>query len=124
MLKRKKTLSMKMNLLLLGAVVSGFTLTSFAAGPLLSPRAQANRIPVATSSITTQGDLITCVTSASPTLLSPHAQASQIQIVKGIFSDVNPAWICQKTMSGSPKIVAACSSNTSMPRCVRIASLK
>jgi len=115
---------MKMNLLLLGSVVTAFTLTSFAAEPLLSPRAQANLIPVGTSSITAQRNSITYVTSASPTLLSPRAQASQNQMVKGIFNDVNPAWICQKTMSGSPKIVAACSSNTTMPGCVRIASLK
>jgi hypothetical protein len=112
---------MKTNVLLLGAVVTAFAFTSFAAEPLLSPRAQANQIQIVTSSASAQGET---VTSASFALLSPRAQASQIQVVKGVVNDVNPALVCQKTMSGSPKIVAACSSNTTMPGCVKIAAIK
>jgi hypothetical protein len=115
---------MKTNVLLLSAVVTAFAFTSFAAEPLLSPRAQANQIPVVTSSTASQGGSITYVASASSVLLSPRAQANQIQVVKGTVNDINPALVCQKTMSGSPKIVAACSSNTTMPGCTKLASLK
>ncbi|HEY5043245.1 MAG TPA: hypothetical protein VIK53_14730 [Verrucomicrobiae bacterium] len=81
---------MKTQVLLLGAVVAAFAVTSFAAEPLLSPR----------------------------------AQASQIKTVKGVNNDVNPALVCQKTMTGSPKAVAECSSHTTMPGCMKMASLK
>jgi hypothetical protein len=117
----KKHLSMKTNILLLGAVVTAFAFTSFAAEPLLSPRAQAGQIQVATGSVDTQ---FGSATSTSPAQFAPRAQANQIQVFKGTVNDVNPALVCQKTMSGSPKIVAACSSNTTMPGCLKIASLK
>lgn len=76
--------------LLLGAVVTAFAFTSFAAEPLLSPRAAGN----------------------------------QIKVVAGTNNDINPALVCQKTMSGSPKAVAECSSHTTMPGCVTVAPLK
>ena len=77
---------------LLGAVFATFASTTFAAEPLLSPRAQAN----------------------------------QIKVVKGTNRDTNPALACEKTMAGSPKAVAECTSHTTMPACnpVTIASLK
>ena len=81
---------MKTQVLLLGAVVAAFAVTSFAAEPLLSPRAQDN----------------------------------QIKTVKGANNDVNPALVCQKNMTGSPKAVAECSSHTTMPGCMKMASLK
>ncbi len=115
---------MKTKVLLLGAVVTAFALTSFAAEPLLSPRAKDNQIKIVTSSIDTQGGTVTYVTSVSPALLSPRAQANQIKVVKGTNNDINPATVCQKIMSGSPKAVAECSSHTTMPGCVTVAPLK
>ncbi|HEY5043490.1 MAG TPA: hypothetical protein VIK53_15975 [Verrucomicrobiae bacterium] len=115
---------MKTKALLLGAVVTAFALTSFAAEPLLSPRAKDNQIKIVTSSIDTQGGTVTYVTSVPPALLSPRAQASQIKVVKGTNNDINAAAVCQKTMTGSPKAVAECSSHTTMPGCVTVAPLK
>ncbi len=115
---------MKTKVLLLGAVVTAFALTSFAAEPLLSPRAKDNQIKIVTSSIDTQGGTVTYVTSVSPALLSPRAQANQIKVVKGTNNDINPAAVCQKTMTGSPKAVAECASHTTMPGCVTVAPLK
>jgi hypothetical protein len=121
---QRKKQNMKTKVLLLGAVVTAFALTSFAAEPLLSPRAKDNQIKIVTSSIDTQGGTVTYVTSVSPALLSPRAQANQIKVVKGTNNDINPATVCQKIMSGSPKAVAECSSHTTMPGCVTVAPLK
>ena len=115
---------MKTKVLLLGAVVTAFALTSFAAEPLLSPRAKDNQIKIVTSSIDTQGGTVTYVTPASPALLSPRAQASQVKVVKGVSNDSNPAMVCRKNMTGSPKAVGECSSHTTMPGCMTVAPLK
>jgi len=63
---------------------------------------------------------------AAEPLHSPRAQANQIKVVKGTNRDANPALACEKTMAGSPKAVAECTSHTTMPACnpVTIASLK
>jgi hypothetical protein len=115
---------MNTKVLLLGAVVTAFAFTSFAAEPLLSPRAKDNQIKVVTSSINTQGGTITYVTSVSPALLSPRANDNQIKVAKGMNNGSNPALACEKNMIGSPKAVAECSSHTTMPGCVTIAPLK
>ena len=109
--------------LLLGAVATALTFTSFAAEPLLSPRAAGNQARVFTSSIVTQGGTITYIVSA-PALLSPCAQSGQMKIVKGMTSDVNPSLACRSGMTGSPKAVTECTSHTTMPGCVTVAPLK
>jgi hypothetical protein len=114
---------MKTKVLLLGAVVTAFAFTSFAAEPLLSPRAKDNQIKIVKSSAEAPTTTIAYVDSGSA-LLSPRAQANQIRLVKGTNTDINPALICQKTMTGSPKAVAECSSHTTMPGCVTVAPLK
>lgn len=110
--------------LLLGAVIAAFSFTSFAAEPLLSPRQKDNQPKVVTSSISTQGGTVTYITSDSPALLSPRAKDNQTKVVKGVANDSNPALACAKTMTGSPKAVAECSSHTTMPGCVTVAPLK
>jgi len=114
---------MKTQVLLLGAVVAAFAVTSFAAEPLLSPRAQDNQINIVKNSVETPTVTIAYVES-SPASLSPRAQGNQIKTVKGANNDVNPALVCQKNMTGSPKAVAECSSHTTMPGCMKMASLK
>lgn len=72
---------MKTKVILLGAVITAFAFSSFAAESLLSPRAKDNQIKVVTSSISTQGGTVTYVTSTSPVLLSPRAKDNQIKVV-------------------------------------------
>ena len=102
--------------LLLGAVVTAFAFTSFATEPLLSPRAAGNQIKHVSSAVETPTITITYV-DTKPALLSPRAAGNQAKIVKGTNNEVNPALACQKTMVGSPKAVAECSSHTTMPGC-------
>lgn len=102
--------------LLLGAVVTAFAFTSFAVEPLLSPRAAGNQIKQVGSSVDTVTTTIAYVDSGSA-LLSPRAAGNQIKVVKGSINDVNPALVCLKTMSGSPRNVAECNSHTTMPGC-------
>ena len=87
---------MNIKTLSLGAVVAAFTFTSYAQS------------------------------GAAAQLLSPRAQANQIKVLKGMNTDVNPALVCRKTMSGSPKAVAECTSHTTMPGCqtMTVAPLK
>ena len=114
---------MKTKILVLGAVVTAFAFTSFAAEPLLSPRAKDNQIKIVKSSTETPTITVANVDSGSA-LLSPRAKDNQIRVVKGMNNDVNPALVCQKTMTGSPKAVAECTSHTTMPGCVTVAPLK
>ena len=111
------------NVLLLGAVVTAFSFTSFAAEPVLSPRAQDNQIKIVSSSVQTPTTTIAYV-SANTALLSPRDRGNQIKVVSGVSNDVNPALACAKTMIGSPKAVAECNSHTTMPGCVTVAPLK
>ena len=124
-LKRKNNKMKTTKVLLLGAVVTAFAFTSFAAEPLLSPRAAGNQIKHVSSSVDAPTVTIAYVDSGSA-LLSPRAQANQIKVLKGTNTDVNPALVCQKTMSGSPKAVAECTSHTTMPGCqtMTVAPLK
>lgn len=107
---------------LLGAVVGAFTLTSFAAEPSLSPRGKDNQIKHVGSEVGAT-TTITYVDSGSVSL-SPRAAGNQIKIVKSTNNDINPALVCLRTMSGSPKAVAECSSHTTMPGCATVAALK
>jgi hypothetical protein len=120
MQKQKKNKHMNTKVLLLGAVVAAFAITSFAAEPLLSPRAAGNQIKHAANAT----DTTTASAAATATLLSPRAAGNQITVAKVVSNDVNPALLCQKTMIGSPKAVTECSSHTTMPGCMAIASAK
>jgi hypothetical protein len=113
---------MKTKVLLLGAVVTAFAITSFAAAPLLSPRAKDNQIKIMKSAV--EAPAAVAYVDASPALLSPRANDNQIKVVKGAFVDVNPALECRKDMIGSPRVVAECSSHTTMPGCMTVAAVK
>ena len=115
--------NMKTKILVLGAVVTAFAFTSLAAEPLLSPRAKDNQIKVVKSSVEASPTTVAYVDSASA-LLSPRAKENQIKIAKGVANDTNPALVCQKNMTGSPKAVAECASHTTMPGCVTVAPMK
>ena len=108
--------------LLLGAVVTAFTCTTFAAAPLLSPRAVSNQIKLAggpAPAVAAGG-----AESTAPAQLSPRAQGDLIQVVPGVANDRNPALECRRNMSGTPKAVAECSSQTTMPGCIKLAAMK
>lgn len=112
----KKKENMKSKILLLGAAVAAFTFTSFAADALLSPRAAGNKIKV-----------VPGITAAQPapanvSLLTPRAADSQIKTVAGVVNDPNPAVACRNSMNGTPKAVAECSSHTTMPACMTVAT--
>jgi curli biogenesis system outer membrane secretion channel CsgG len=81
---------MNTKVLLFSVVVTAFAFTTFAAEPLLSPRAKDN----------------------------------QTKLASGTANDSNPALACRKAMTGSPKAVAECSSQTTMPGCLKMAASK
>jgi hypothetical protein len=116
---------MKTKVQVLGAMVTAFTLSSFAADALLSPRAQENQIKVMSSSAEAPTVTVAYVDSTA-TAISPRAQENQIKVAKGVNNDVNPALVCQKNMGGSPKAAAECASHTTMPGCqsMTVAPLK
>ena len=114
---------MNIKILTVGAAVAAFTLTSFAAEPLLSPRAAGNQIKAASSATETPATAVAYVQTASA-LLSPRAAVNQIKVVKGAATDANPALECRNNMIASPRAVAECSSHTTMPLCLAIAPSK
>ena len=108
--------------LLLGAVVTAFTFTSFAADALLSPRAAGNQIKQFAG---TYND-IDLVAANNTGFLSPRAAGNQIRTVAGTYNEVTPALICYQNMGGTPKAVAECAAHTTMPGCqtMTVAPLK
>jgi hypothetical protein len=114
---------MNTKVLLLGAVVAAFAFTSFAAEPLLTPRAAGNQIKQVSSSVETPAVTIAHADS-TPAQLSPRAAGNQIKAVKGVDNDVNPALACRNNMNGTPKTVAECSAHTTMPGCLTVAESK
>ena len=110
---------MKSTVLLLGAVVAAFAITTFATEPLLSPRAAGNQIKHVSAVAT---PTVTITYTDSTALLTPRAAGNQAKTVKGVNSDVNPAMACRKNMGGSsPKVVAECAAHTTMPCCATVA---
>jgi hypothetical protein len=107
---------MKSKILLLGAVITAVTFTSFAADSVLSPRAQGSQSKAVTGIAAAQP----APTSAS--LLTPRAGDNQIKSVAGVVNDSNPALACRNNMNGTPKAVTECTSHTTMPGCMTIAS--
>ena len=115
---------MKIKVLLLGAVVTAFTLTSFAADALLSPRAKDNQIKIVNSAAATPVVTVGYVTP-NTVPLSPRAQASQIKVVKGVVSERNPYVECRNGMTGSsPKAITTCIRSGTMSGCVTLAMQK
>jgi hypothetical protein len=115
--------NMNTKVLLLGAVVTAFAFSSFAAPALLSPRAKGNQIKHVSGSAGTPAFAATYV-EATPALLSPRAQANQIKVVNGMHNEVSLAQVCRNNMPGSPRVVTECSSHANMSGCVAITSLK
>jgi len=109
---------MKIQALLLGAVVVTLASSSFAADALLSPRAAGNQIKV----VATPAEAV-AVTAASAQL-SPRAAGNQIKAIAGIANDTNPAAVCRETMNGTPKAVTECSAHANMPGCATLAARK
>ena len=114
---------MKTKILMLGAVVTAFAFTSFAADGLLTPRQMDNQPKVFVSSTATPSTTIAYV-APSTGLLSPRAQGNQGKIVAGVVNDSNPALACRDGMTASPKAVSECAAHTTMPGCVTVAPLK
>jgi hypothetical protein len=110
---------MKTKMIVLGAVVAAFSLASFAADPVLSPRAKGSLVPRASE--VAPATSINYV-DASSALLTPRARGNEIKVVKGASADVNPALVCRNSMMGSPKAVAECSAHTTMPGCAMVAT--
>ena len=67
---------------------------------------------------------ITLTSLAAEPLLSPRAAGNQIKALKGTNAGDNPVLACRSNMVGSPKAVTECSSHTTMPGCMAVASLK
>ncbi|HEX9045389.1 MAG TPA: hypothetical protein VF988_00060 [Verrucomicrobiae bacterium] len=114
---------MKTKFLVLGAVLTAFSFTSFAAQPLLSPRAAGNQIKVVSNQVPATTITIAYVDKA-PALMSPRAAGNEIKAVKGTNDDTNPALACIRNMNGTPRAVTECASHATMPGCATIAPLK
>lgn len=115
---------MNTKVLLLGAVVAAFALNSFAAEPLLSPRAAGNQIKVVPSTASEAPAITVAYVETTPAQLSPRAAGNQLKVVKGITDETSLTLFCQQTMSGSPKAVTECSQHANMPGCMTVAPLK
>jgi hypothetical protein len=87
---------MKLKVLLLGAVITVFTFTSFAADALLSPRAAGNQTTVV------PGITVAQPVSASAVLLSPRAAGNQTATVTGAET-----FAVKCPVLGSPKYITA-----------------
>lgn len=111
---------MNTKILLLGAAITAFTLSTFATDALLTPRQKDNQPKVA-ASLANDPDLLA---TSRGTLLTPRAAGSQIKAAPGVANDSNPALVCAKNMNGTPKMISECASHTTMPGCVTVASLQ
>jgi hypothetical protein len=119
-LRRTGNKNMKTKILLLGTVITAFTMSAMATDALLTPRATDNQPKIA-AGVASDPDLLAASRS---TLLTPRAFGNQIKVVKGVASDSNPALACAKNMTSSPKAISECVSHTTMPGCATVASMK
>lgn len=113
---------MKTKVLLLGAILTAFSYSTFAGDLFLSPRAKDNQIKQVSSDTVTPTTTVTYITVKDPVVLSPRAKENQVVRISGTNNDVNPALLCQKMMTGSPKAIAECTSHTTMPGCQTMAA--
>jgi hypothetical protein len=101
---------MKTKFFLLGAVtLAGFAFSAAASDALLSPRALENQITKSPAANVTVAAPATA--PAVRVVMSPRAADNQIVKVSGNSNEVNPATVCTKKMTGSPKAIAACLEN-------------
>jgi len=117
----KKKLTMKSNLILLGAAIVTFSSPVFA-----GTGANLLRAPIANSLNSLTGTpAITTVYVVSPAVLtSPRALANQSRIIQGVASSQYTTLDCRNNMSTSPKAVAECVSHSAMPGCITVATAK
>jgi len=115
-------MNMNAKLLVLGTAMITLTGTLFASDALLSPRAQGNQIKVVAAATQTPAVTVAYVSTVTPA--SARVQAAQIKVVKGVFTDSNPALECRRTMLGTPKAVTACSQSVTMPGCQKLVAAK
>ena len=109
-------------LITLGAAAfAAITINATASDALLSPRAAGSQIQQVSG---TANDVN--LVAASAATISPRAAGNQIATVAGTSNEANPAVACAKSMNGTPKAVAECTSHTTMPSCkpVTLASAK
>lgn len=97
------------------AAFAAITISAAANDALLSPRAAGNQIKSAADTTTVAAPVATAT-------ISPRAAGNQIATVAGTSTDVNPAIACARTMNGTPKAMAECTSHTTMPACVTVAA--
>ena len=119
---RKKIKMKTRSLLTLGAAAfAAITLNVAAADALLSPRAAGNQIQRAAG---TANDVK--LVSTTGITASPRALANQTKTVADASEEVNPAIICAKTMTASPKAIQACVQSGTMSGCkpMTVASVK
>lgn len=91
------------------ATLAMFAFSAVANDTLLSPRASDNQVrksPAADVTITTA-----TATPAVRVVMSPRAADNQVVKNAGGSTAVNPAEICAKKMTGSPKAIGACLEN-------------
>jgi hypothetical protein len=94
------------------------TLNINASGALLSPRATSNEIIHVAG---TNGDpnlIALGLTSAE--YATPREAGNKSVVIVGTNKEVNPATLCSRNMTASPKAIQACAANPSgpMPCCV------
>ena len=113
---------MNTKILVLGAAVAAFAFNSFAAQPLLSPRAAGNQIKTASRAESAAPAVTVAYVETAPTLLSPRAAGNQIKVLKGVSNEINPVTDCRNNMAGTPRAVTECTSHATMPACKTLAA--
>jgi hypothetical protein len=114
---------MKTRILLTTLGVAALTAITFNVNAgSLSPRAAGNQIKYVASNAN-DPDLVAVDQGVA---LSPRASGNQTITIAVLANDVNPALACAKTMNGTPKMIQACVTQTTMPGCntVTVAPLK
>ena len=123
--QKEKIVKTKNWLLTIGvATLTTMTMNALAdGGPYLSPRAAGNQIKHVAG---TNNDP-NLVNTTGIVFLSPRAAGNQLTAATSTPNDVNPAAVCAKTMTGSPKDIQKCIESGTMSGCssnVMVAPLK
>jgi hypothetical protein len=100
-------------LTLAAAAFAAITINATAGNTYLSPRAAGNRI----KTVAGLNHDVNLVDTTGIVLVSPRTTGNQIATVAGTSGDVNSAAACARSMKGTPKAVAECTSHTTMPSC-------
>jgi hypothetical protein len=101
-------------LITLGAVtVAAIALGVSASAATLSPRAAGNEI-IRTAGTSGDANLVALgMTSAE--YAAPRLAGNKAATVANTKAEVNPATLCSRNMTGSPKAIQACAMNPSAP---------